>query len=229
MTLRASAARGHADFGWLDSRHSFSFGSYHDPAHMGFADLRVINQDVVAPGQGFGWHSHQDMEILSYVLRGGLAHQDSLGTAGVIRPGDIQRMSAGTGIRHAEMNASAAEPVEFLQIWILPERRGLEPSYEQVSLPLTPGLLRIASRDGGAGEVRVAQDMALYRGRLESGEQSVFELGPKRAAWVQMIAGDVAVNGLALRAGDGAAIQAESVVTLEARAETELLLFDLKA
>ena len=231
ISIRRSEERGRADFGWLDSRHSFSFGHYHDPGHMGFRSLRVINEDRVKGGAGFDTHPHRDMEIISYVLEGGLAHRDSLGTGAVIRPGEVQRMSAGTGILHSEFNASPTEPVHFLQIWILPERLGLEPGYEQRAFPEAErrGRLRlVASRDGRDGAVTIHQDVALYASLLGTGEGVTHPMRPGRGAWVQLARGAIAVNGEALRAGDGAAVTDEDHVEILCReGEAELLLFDL--
>jgi hypothetical protein len=230
ITRRPAAARGQTRLDWLDSRHTFSFNTYHDPAHMGFRALRVINDDRVAPGAGFPPHAHRDMEILSYVVSGALEHRDSLGTGSVIRPGEIQRMSAGTGVRHSEFNPSPTEPVRFLQIWIHPERTGLEPSYEQRAFP--PGSLHgtlrvIAARDGADGAVTLHQDVAVLAGRLEPGERVVHRLAAGRHAWVQVARGTVALGATILAEGDGAAISAEPAVALEARDPAEVLVFDL--
>lgn len=231
ITIRRGEERGAADFGWLDSKHSFSFGNYHDPAHMGFGALRVINEDRVAPGGGFPTHGHADMEIISYVLDGGLEHRDTLGTNSVIRPGEVQRMSAGTGIRHSEYNASDADPVHFLQIWILPERRGISPGYEQKSFPAEEkkGRLRlVASRDGREGSVTVHQDVNLYATLLDEGDAVGLDLGPGRRAWIQVTRGRATLNGQALAAGDGAAVTGETALALAAAAPgTEALVFDL--
>ena len=230
IALRKSDSRGKANFGWLDSRHSFSFGSYHDPAHMGFGPLRVINDDRVAPGGGFAPHPHADMEILSYVLDGGLQHQDSLGNGSVIRPGDVQRMSAGTGIRHSEYNASKTEPVHFLQIWIIPERRGIAPGYEQKAFPASEkqGRLRlVASRDGREGSVTLHQDADMYATLLGQGQQAAHELRPGRGAWIHVARGSVALNGTPLSAGDGASISAPGRLVLDQGQDAEVLLFDL--
>jgi redox-sensitive bicupin YhaK (pirin superfamily) len=229
-TIRKAADRGHAQHGWLDSFHTFSFADYYDPAHMGFRSLRVINEDRVQPGQGFGRHSHRDMEIVTYVIEGALAHGDSLGNGSVIRPGDVQRMSAGTGITHSEFNDSKSELVHLLQIWILPERAGIAPSYEEKHFPASEraGRLRlVGSRDGRDGSVRIHQDAALYAGLLAPGESASHDLAPGRHAWLQVVRGSLSLDGAALAAGDGVAISGEARVALEARAASELLLFDL--
>jgi len=230
ITIRNRDERGAVNMGWLDSRHSFSFGHYHDPAHMGFRALRVINDDRVIPGAGFPTHGHADMEIVSYVLDGALEHKDSLGTGSVIRPGDVQRMSAGTGIRHSEYNASREESVHFLQIWILPERRGLAPGYEQKAFADTEkrGRLRlVGSRDGRDGSVTIHQDVDLYATLLDGDESATFDLRPGRHAWVQVARGQVRLNGLLLKEGDGAAVSDESALTLDGGVGAEVLLFDL--
>ncbi len=228
--VRKSSARGHADHGWLDTRHTFSFAEYYDPENMGFRSLRVINEDRVAPGQGFGTHGHRDMEILSYVLEGGLAHRDSTGGGGVITPGDVQRMSAGTGVMHSEFNASRSEPVHFLQIWLLPERRGIPPGYEQKHFPAEQrkGQLRlIASPDAAEGSLRIHQDARVYTTLLGSGEAVTHALAPGRHAWVQVARGQVRLGDVLLAAGDGAAVSDEDAVTLTGEAPSEVLLFDL--
>ncbi|MBV8970783.1 MAG: pirin family protein [Sphingomonadaceae bacterium] len=227
ITVRPSAARGPTRIGWLDSRHSFSFGDYYDPAHMGFGPLRVINEDRVAAGAGFGAHGHADMEILSYVVSGALAHQDSLGNGETIRPGEIQRMTAGTGVRHAEMNPSTTDPVHFLQIWIEPERRGLAPGYEQVTLPPpAPGALTLlAARERHDGAVVVHQDTALYRATPGDSAPVDIALAAGRRAWLQVVRGAVAANGTALDEGDGAAVTGEAALRLEG--DAEVLVFDL--
>ena len=228
--IRKSEDRGKANFGWLDSRHSFSFGHYYDPGHMGFGPLRVINEDRVAPGEGFPAHPHSDMEIVSYVLEGALEHRDSLGTGSVIRPGDVQRMSAGKGIRHSEFNASRSEPVHFLQIWVIPERRGIEPGYEQKSFPDEEkrGLLRlVASRDGREGSVKIHQDASLYATILSKGQRVAHELAAGRLAWVQVAKGSAFLNGEALEAGDGASIDVSGTLELEGVRDAEVLLFDM--
>jgi redox-sensitive bicupin YhaK (pirin superfamily) len=222
--------RGHANFGWLDSHHTLSFGEYYDPAHMGFGPLRVINDDRVAPGGGFPTHPHADMEIVSYVLEGGLQHKDSIGTGSVIRPGDVQRMSAGTGIRHSEFNASQKEPVHFLQIWILPERRGLTPGYEQKTFPIEEkrGKLRlVGSREGRDGSITIHRDVDLYATLLASGESVSHDLAEGRIAWVQVAGGSATINGTPVSAGDGVAVEAAGRLTLMGTDDAEILLFDM--
>jgi redox-sensitive bicupin YhaK (pirin superfamily) len=230
IQIRRSDERGKADFGWLDSRHTFSFGEYYDPAHMGFRDLRVINEDRVRPGAGFGTHGHRDMEIVSYVLSGNLAHKDSMGNGSVLIAGDVQRMTAGTGVRHSEMNPSLEEPVHFLQIWIQPERQGLEPGYQEANFSEEDKrgrLRRIASGRSDNGALKIHQDVDLYAAVLEPGQGERLELRSGRHAWVQVIRGDVTVNGESLAAGDGAAISDEAAVELRAESDAEVLLFDL--
>jgi len=233
LRIHRAEERGRTDFGWLDSRHSFSFGHYYDPAHMGFGPLRVINDDRVTPGAGFPTHPHGDMEIISYVLDGALAHKDSLGTGSVIRPGDVQRMTAGTGIRHSEFNASKTEPVHFLQIWIVPEAEGLAPSYEQKSYPAEDkrGMLRlVASRDGREGSVTVHRDVDLYATLLGEGDRTRHTFRPGRAGWLQVARGTATVNDVQLYPGDGVAIEAiDDVAITGTSADTEVLLFDLAA
>ncbi len=231
IILRKSAERGHANFGWLDSRHSFSFGHYHDPAHMGFSDLRVINQDIVAAGQGFDTHGHADMEIISYVLRGTVEHKDSLGTIATIRPGEVQRMTAGTGIRHSEYNPSVSDETEFLQIWILPESQGLTPGYEQKDFGrenMAGPLQLVASRDGRDGSIIVHQDMSLFRGQMRSEQTVSYHLGVRKA-WLQLVDGKLKIGDQALAAGDGAAINAMSTLDITAATDASFLLFDLRA
>ena len=230
ITIRHAADRGVAEHDWLSSRHSFSFADYHDPAHMGFGPLRVINEDRVQPAKGFETHGHRDMEIVSYVLTGALAHNDSMGNGSVIRPGEVQRMSAGTGILHSEFNASDSEPVHFLQIWILPEHRGLAPGYEQKLFPedTRRGRLRlVAARDGRDGALTLHQDVDLYAALLAPGEMVSHKLPDGRKAWLQVARGGVTANGRKLRAGDGAAIERESAIEIVAIDETEFLLFDM--
>ena len=232
ITIRKSDARGASNFGWLDSKHTFSFGHYYDPANMGFGALRVINEDVVAGGAGFGAHPHDNMEIISYVLDGALAHKDSLGSGSVIRPGDVQRMSAGTGIAHSEVNASATAPVHFLQIWVLPEKRDVAPSYEQKSFPADArrGRLQlVGARDGRGGAVTIHQDLDLFVANLAKGDTVRHTLRPRRKAWVQVTRGAVSVNGAAVEAGDGAALTDEAEVHIAANDNAEVLLFDLGA
>jgi redox-sensitive bicupin YhaK (pirin superfamily) len=230
ITLRRGGDRGHTELAWLDSRHTFSFGDYHDPQQMGFSQLRVINEDRVVPGAGFGTHSHRDMEIVTYVLEGALAHKDSTGVSSVIRPGEVQRMSAGTGISHSEYNASQTEPVHFLQIWIIPQRTALPPGYEQRDYRLDDKrgrLTLIASNNGRDDSVTVHQDVEVWAGRFAPAEQAAFRLKPSRQAWVQSARGSVTLNGAHLRAGDGAAVSAEEVLEFKAVEESEILLFDL--
>jgi len=230
--LRPSEQRGHADFGWLNSRHSFSFGHYYDSRHSGFGALRVINEDRVIPGAGFDTHGHQDMEIISYVLEGALEHKDSIGTGSVIRPGDVQRMSAGTGIRHSEYNHSKTDPAHFLQIWIIPERKGLRPGYEQKAFPEAErrGRLRlIGSRDGRDGSVTIHQDVDLYGSLLDTGEKASFEVRPGREAWIQVARGTVAAGDQPLYAGDGLAVTEAGPVDITATDKAEFLVFDLAA
>jgi redox-sensitive bicupin YhaK (pirin superfamily) len=231
LRIRRAGERGHARHGWLESFHTFSFADYHDPQHMGFRDLRVINEDRVQPGQGFGSHGHRNMEILTCVLAGALAHRDSLGHGSTIRPGDVQRMSAGTGVTHSEHNASDSEPVHFLQIWILPEREGLAPGYEQRHFGAAErsGALRlVASRDGRDGSLTLHQDVDVHATLLAPGQSLELALRPGRHAWVQVARGAVLLNGSALEAGDGAALSDEARVALAARTPSELLVFDLR-
>ena len=230
LTLRKAEARGHANHGWLDSRHTFSFGDYHDPAHMGFGPLRVINDDRVAGAGGFPTHAHANMEIITYVLEGALEHKDSLGTGSVIRPGDVQRMSAGTGIRHSEFNASKTEAVHFLQIWIVPEQHGLAPSYEQKAFAAADvaGKLRlIGARDGRDGAVTIHQDVDLYAAKLGIAQSVSHTLATGRAAWLHVATGRAVVNGLAVAAGDGVAVTDAGHITIEGQgAGAEILVFD---
>ena len=230
ITIRRAAERGHADYGWLDTRYSFSFADYRDPEHMGFSVLRVINEDHIAPKGSFAPHPHRDMEIVTYVLSGALAHQDSMGNGSVIRPGEVQRMSAGTGVVHSETNPSPTEPLHLLQIWILPASRGIEPGYEQQPVPAADpdtGLALVASPAGRGGAVQLHQDASLHVARLAAGGSAHLPLGPGRKAWVQVARGSVTVNGLALVAGDGARLEAENSVELHAPEDTEALVFDL--
>ncbi len=237
ITLRPAQERGHADHGWLDSWHSFSFAGYHDPAHMGFGNLRVINEDRIAPGSGFGTHGHRDMEIISYVLSGELAHQDSMGNgrradapSGVIRPGDVQRMSAGRGVMHSEFNHAPSEVTHFLQIWIEPRHRGIAPGYEQKHFDAAGkrGRLRLlASEDGRDGSVTVHADAALYAGLFDGDESAQLALDPRRLAYVQLVRGSLRVNGIELAQGDAAKLDGESSLRLDHGQAAEVLVFDL--
>jgi len=231
ITLRKSRERGYADHGWLDSFHTFSFADYYDARHMGFRSVRVINEDVVAPGRGFGTHPHRDMEIVTYVLEGSLEHKDSMKNGSVIRPGDVQRMSAGTGVTHSEFNPSKEEHTHLLQIWILPERTGLEPSYEQKTFTEDDkrGRLRlVASRGGRDGSVEIHQDADLYASILDGDQTVRHAIRADRHAWLQVVSGEVNLNGQHLVAGDGAAISAEPSVEIGAKSDrAEILLFDL--
>jgi redox-sensitive bicupin YhaK (pirin superfamily) len=230
ITVRKAADRGHSKHGWLDSRHTFSFSDYFDPAHVAFSRLRVINDDRVAPGAGFGTHGHRDMEIVSYVVEGAIEHKDSLGTGSIIRPGDVQRMTAGTGVRHSEFNPSPTEPLHFLQIWILPQAEGLAPGYEQRSFPLAERRGRwrlVASPDGRDGSVTVHQDVLLFAGCFDEGERANLSLATGRKAWVQVVGGAITVNGTRLEEGDGAAVEGERELGFSDGATAELLAFDL--
>ena len=237
ITLRKSAERGYADHGWLKSFHSFSFADYHDPRHMGVGNLRVINEDRIAPGTGFGTHGHRDMEIVSYVLEGALAHKDSMGNgeagganAGVIRPGDVQRMSAGTGVRHSEFNHAADATTHFLQIWLLPDKAGIEPGYEQkhFSAESKRGrLVTVASRDGREGSVTIHADAAIRAGLFTGDERAELALDPQRIAYVHLVRGALRVNDRQLQAGDAARLERETQLVLEGGQEAEVLVFDL--
>ncbi|MEB3329323.1 MAG: pirin family protein [Candidatus Sericytochromatia bacterium] len=230
LTLRPAHTRGHADHGWLDTWHTFSFADYHDPRHMGLSVLRVINEDRVAPGQGFGMHPHQDMEIISIVLDGELEHRDSMGNTARIRPGEVQRMSAGTGVVHSEYNPQPTKPVHFLQIWILPARQGVAPSYAQQAFPEHErrGVLRcVVSPDGRDGSLTIHQDAALFLTTLAEGEGVTHALAPGRRAYVQVLRGQARVDGEPLAAGDGARLEDQAQLRLEGVGEAEVLLFDL--
>lgn len=230
ITIRPAAERGHADFGWLDSYHTFSFGEYQDFNHMGFHSLRVINDDKIAGGGGFPTHPHRDMEIITWVLSGALEHKDSLGTGSVIRAGDLQRMTAGTGIQHSEFNASKTDPVHLLQIWLFPDKRGLKPGYAQTNFPVADrkGQLKlVASRDGRDGSVSFNQDASLFAATLSPGQRVKHTLSPGRAAWVQVATGSITLNGQSLKTGDGAAITEETELELVGVDEGETLVFDL--
>jgi quercetin 2,3-dioxygenase len=231
LSIRRAHERGHANHGWLDSFHSFSFGDYYDPEHMSFRSLRVINEDRVAPGNGFGTHPHRDMEIISYVIEGAIEHRDSIGNGSVIRPGDVQRMSAGTGITHSEFNPSETEAVHFLQIWVVPEPTGLAPSYEQKAFDRLEkqGQLRlVASQDGRENSVVVHQDVNIYATILVAQASVQLDLQTDRYYWVQVVRGEIVVNGEAVSAGDAIALSQESQLSLTGQQETEVLVFDLK-
>jgi redox-sensitive bicupin YhaK (pirin superfamily) len=230
IAIRKSEDRGHFDLGWLDTFHTFSFDQYYDPAHMHFRSLRVINEDRVQPANGFPTHSHRDMEIITYILAGALEHRDSMGNGSVIRPGDVQRMSAGTGVSHSEFNPSETESVHLLQIWILPQSNGLPPSYEEkhFSDEERRGRLRlIASNDGRQGSVTIHQDAQLFAAVLGAGQSVVYALNEKRSAWLQVARGTIRLNELELKQGDGAAVSKESELTITAHDQAEVLLFDL--
>lgn len=229
--IRRASERGRTQIDWLDSRHSFSFGGYHDPAHMGFSDLRVINEDRVQPGSGFGSHPHRDMEILSWVLGGALEHRDSHGHEGVIRPGVLQRMSAGTGVVHSEWNASTREPVHFLQIWLLPERRSITPGYEQRAFPaheLADGWRLLAARDGRDGAVTIHQDAEVWATRLAPRQSRSWLLPEARSAWLHVARGTVLANGVPLAAGDGVALTEPGRLALHGIDAAEIILFNLR-
>jgi redox-sensitive bicupin YhaK (pirin superfamily) len=230
ISVRKANDRGLTSIDWLKSRHTFSFGEYYDPREQGFSDLRVINEDWVVPGAGFPTHSHRDMEIITYVIDGAVQHRDSMGNGSVIRPGEVQRMSAGTGVTHSEYNPSKVEELHLLQIWILPDRRGHQPGYEQKTIPDDEkrGHLRIiASPDGRDGSVTIHQDASVYAGVIEVGKPVTFENRPGRRSYVHVVKGEVALNGSALEAGDGARIVDERAIAIAAREESEVLLFDL--
>jgi redox-sensitive bicupin YhaK (pirin superfamily) len=230
ISIRKAEDRGHLDFGWLNTYHTFSFGEYYDPRNMGFRSLRVINEDYVHPGRGFPTHGHSDMEIITYVLEGGLAHKDSMGNGSTIRPGDVQRMSAGTGVRHSEANPSREESVHLLQIWILPNKMGVEPSYEEKKFDDEEkrGRLRlVASPDGSLGSISMHQDARLYAALLDAGQEVAHELKPGRHAWVQVARGAVELNGQPLKQGDGAAVSQERELKIVGKEPSEILLFDL--
>jgi redox-sensitive bicupin YhaK (pirin superfamily) len=230
VTIRRSEERGHADLGWLDSRHTFSFADYHDPAYMGWRTLRVINDDVVQPGGGFGMHGHRDMEIVTYVVQGALAHQDTSGGRGVLRRGDVQHMTAGSGLQHSETNPSPDEAVRLLQIWLLPEQGGLEPTYQQAyfsDATKRNRLVTVAARGGLRGSLPLAQDAVVEAALLDDGVSVEHPLAPGRGAWVQVVEGNVAVNGVELDGGDGAAIEGAERVAVTAHGPAEVLVFDL--
>jgi quercetin 2,3-dioxygenase len=226
IEVRKAQDRGHADHGWLDSHHTFSFADYHDPRHMGFGPLRVINEDRVAAGAGFGRHGHRDMEIISYVISGALAHKDTIGAGGVIRRGEIQRMSAGSGVQHSEMNGSATEPVHFLQIWIVPSARGGAPAYEQKDFGVERGLVRLVGPDGRDGAVAIGQDVDVWRALLDADKTIELPLRHRRA-WIQVVDGGIEIDGKTLGPGDGAALSDVSALAFRTTQDTEALLFDL--
>ncbi|CAN7384095.1 pirin family protein [Acidovorax sp. K2F] len=232
LTVRKSQDRGHADHGWLNSFHSFSFAGYYDPAHMGFGNLRVINEDRIAPGTGFGTHGHRDMEIISYVLSGELAHKDSMGNVKGIPPGDVQRMSAGTGVQHSEFNHAVGQTTHFLQIWIEPNVRGIPPSYEQKTFAESEkrGALRlVASPDGAQGSVKIHADAALYAGLLDGDESATLALNPARKTYVHLVRGALSANGQALSGGDALLMEKETTLSLTDGHDAEVLVFDLAA
>jgi quercetin 2,3-dioxygenase len=227
---RKSDERGHFDHGWLQTYHTFSFSRYYDPRNMSFRSLRVMNEDWIAPGQGFGTHDHDNMEIVTYVLEGQLAHRDSLGSGDVLRPGEFQRMTAGTGISHSEFNGSQTEPVHLYQIWLLPERAGLEPSYEQKAFPQDERHNRLrlaASPDGRDGSLTIRQDARIYLGSIDEGRELTHALAGGRHAWLQVLKGNVDLNGLAMSAGDGAAISDDLSLAVRSKSSSEVMLFDL--
>jgi redox-sensitive bicupin YhaK (pirin superfamily) len=230
ITIRKAEERGHLDHGWLDTYHTFSFDRYYDPSHMSFGSLRVINEDRVAPGHGFPTHSHRDMEIITYILEGGLTHRDSMGNGSVIKPGEVQRMTAGTGVAHSEANPSTTDAVHLLQIWIMPNARGLEPGYEQKMFSdemKQNKLALIASQHGRDGSVTIHQDADVYASKLDAGERVVHTTAGDRQVWVQVARGSVRVNDTDLKQGDGAALTDETRVTVEGREPAEILLFDM--
>lgn len=230
IKIRKSEERGHMRFSWLDTRHTFSFGEYYDPEHVGFRTLRVINEDVVSPGTGFGTHPHKDMEIITYVIDGAVQHEDSMGNGSIIRPGEVQRMTAGTGVTHSELNPSQADELHLLQIWILPEGDGFDPGYEQRAFGLRdrPGeLCLVGSHDGREGSIRIQQDVAMYAGVFAEGDEVSLELTPGRHAWVQLVRGSVQIGTEQLEAGDGAALSEEATLSLRAITPAEVLVFDL--
>ncbi len=230
IDIRRADDRGHADHGWLNSYHTFSFGEYHDPRHMHFRKLRVMNEDRVAPGQGFGTHGHRDMEIVSYVLEGALEHKDSMGNGEVLKPGEFQRITAGTGITHSEFNPSETDPTHFYQIWLFPERKGIEPSYEQKSFDETGRINQwqlVASRDGDDGSLVIHQDAKIYLANVKAGQDLRFQPASGRYAWLQVLRGNVSLAGNSLQAGDGAAVSEEPEIVVSSSRDAELMLFDL--
>lgn len=230
ITIRKARNRGHANHGWLDTYHTFSFSSYYDPAHMGFRSLRVMNEDFIAAGAGFGTHPHHDMEIVTYVLEGALEHKDSMGNGEVLRPGEFQRMSAGTGITHSEFNPSPEQPTHLYQIWLLPQSKGIEPSYEQKYFDdsrMHNGLRLVASPDGADGSLTIHQDARIYLSKIDTGQSVDLELPTGRHAWLQVLRGSVTLNGQPMNTSDGAAVSEESRLTIKADSNAEIMLFDL--
>jgi len=227
ITIRPSNERGHNQISWLDSRFTFSFDQYYDPQHMQFRSLRVLNEDVVAPGQGFGMHPHRDMEILTWILDGAIEHRDSMGSGAVLRPGELQHMTAGTGVLHSEFNPSPKDPTHLLQIWITPERKGLKPGYEQLTFPDKDLRGKFHHVAGPEAPITIHQDADLFIARLDQGQETKYALKAGRHAWVQLAKGAVKLNGVELKAGDGAAITSEDEVRVEAKEASEVLLFDL--
>ena len=230
MTIRRANERGHANHGWLDARHTFSFAEYHDPRWMGFRSLRVLNDDTIAGGGGFGAHPHRDMEIITYILSGALQHRDSMGHEAVLKPGDVQRISAGSGIEHSEFNYSPIEPVHLLQVWIQPDRKGVKPAYAERSFghgPAEQGLTLVASGSGRDGSVLIHQDAEVWLARFDAGASATHSLQPGRHAWLQVADGELTLNGQTLSTGDGAAVSNEGALTLAAVKPTQALLFDL--
>jgi redox-sensitive bicupin YhaK (pirin superfamily) len=230
ITVRKAQDRGHADHGWLRTSHTFSFATYQDPNHMRFRSLRVMNEDVVAPGQGFGTHPHNDMEIVTYVLEGALEHKDSMGNGEVLRPGEFQRMSAGTGITHSEFNPSASEPVHLYQIWLFPERKGIPPGYEQKRFPEAERhnkLQLVASRDAEDGSLLIHQDARIYLSQIDAQQEIVYEPATGRHAWLQVLRGTVSLNGIPLNTSDGTAVSDETSLIIRATSDAEIMLFDL--
>ena len=230
IQVRRHEDRGHADHGWLNARHTFSFASFRDPEYMGFRSLRVMNEDRIAPGQGFGTHPHSDMEIVTYVLEGALEHKDSMGNGEVLRPGEFQRMSAGTGITHSEFNPSSTEPTHLYQIWLLPDRKGIEPSYEQKRFDdggMTNQLRLVASPNAELGSLQIHQDARIHLAKLDAGKQVTHHLAAERHAWLQVLRGELTLNGISLNTSDGAAISDEALLTVQATTDAEMMLFDL--
>lgn len=230
ITIRRANERGHGSHGWLESWHTFSFSSYHDPQHMRFRALRVMNEDWIAPGQGFGTHPHNDMEIVTYVLEGALEHRDSMGNGEILRPGEFQRMSAGTGITHSEFNPSDKDPVHLYQIWLFPERKGIEPSYEQKSFPVGDHrnqFRQVADCDASNGALKIHTDASIFLAELQSGKEASYAIPDGRHAWLQVLRGNVTLGSSILSAGDGVAFSAESALTVQATSDAEVMLFDL--